>query len=41
MQTEHETTTSERKLELYLTVVCQIVCFLAVLLLLSWGLSHL
>lgn len=39
MQSEHETIPTERKLELLLTILCQIVCFFAVLLLLSWGLS--
>ncbi len=39
MQSEQETITSDRKLELLLAVICQIVCFFAVLLLLGWGLS--
>jgi hypothetical protein len=40
MQSEHETTTSDQKLKLWLVVLCQIICFFAVLLLLSWGLSR-
>jgi len=39
MQSEPETIASDRKLELLLVVLCQIVCFFAVLVLLSWGLS--
>ncbi len=39
MQSEHETIATDRKLELLLLVLCQIVCFLAVLVLLGWGLS--
>ncbi len=40
MQSEHETITSDQKLKLWLAVLCQIVCFLAVVLLFTWGFSR-
>ena len=40
MQSEHKIFTSDQKSQLLLTVLCQIACFFAVLLLLGWGLSR-
>ena len=39
MPSQREPIPSERKLELLLLVACQLVCFLAALLLISWGFS--